>query len=102
AVLVGLPGVCLDGAEAHAHADAAYFRRLGFPQELVAQDVEAYVAAAARLASDPAWLAHCRNAAAGADLRAAFFDGESRLFAAAVKALAERQSIPLTAADGER
>ena len=31
AVMVGLPGVCLDGPEAHAHADAAYFRRLGLP-----------------------------------------------------------------------
>jgi hypothetical protein len=45
AALLGLPGVCLDGAEAHAHADAAYFRRMGFAEALIAQSREAYVAA---------------------------------------------------------
>ena len=37
-VSLGLPGVCLDGPEAHAHADMAFFRRLGLPDELAAAD----------------------------------------------------------------
>jgi hypothetical protein len=87
AVLVGLPGVCLDGPEAHAHADAAYFARMRFPPELTTRSVDAYVSATVRLASDPAWLARCRQAAAGADLDAAFFKGDASLFASAVKGL---------------
>jgi hypothetical protein len=90
AVLVGLPGVCLDGPEAHAHADAAYFARLGFPPELTAQTVDAYVAAIARLVREPDWLARCRQIAAQADLGAAFFDGDARLFADAVEDLVAR------------
>ncbi|HZZ89017.1 MAG TPA: hypothetical protein VFE13_11865, partial [Caulobacteraceae bacterium] len=49
AVMVGLPGVCLDGPEAHAHADVAYFRRLGLPAELATSSLDAYVAAIVRL-----------------------------------------------------
>jgi hypothetical protein len=87
AVLVGLPGVCLDGLEAHAHADAAYFRRMGFPAALTTTSVDDYVAAIARLASDAAWLDACRHAVAAADLDAAFFAGDAGLFADLVKSL---------------
>ena len=86
-VLVGLPGVCLDGPEAHAHADVAYFRRMKLPAALAASTVDDYVGAVARLASDPRWLARCRKAATAADLDAAFFEGDTRLFADTVKAL---------------
>jgi hypothetical protein len=89
-VLVGLPGVCLDGAEAHAHADVAYFRRMGFPAALATGSVDAYVAAIARLAGDPKWLARCRKAAAAVDLDAAFFTGDEALFVQAVKNLIAR------------
>jgi len=87
AALAGLPGVCLDGPEAHAHADAAYFRRMGFPEALIAADETAYVAQAIRLADDRPWLAKCRAIAAKIDARHPFFDGDERLFAAAVAAL---------------
>jgi predicted O-linked N-acetylglucosamine transferase (SPINDLY family) len=87
AALVGLPGVCLDGAEAHAHADAAYFARLGFPQELVAATTDDYVAAIARLADDPDWLAHCRAIAAAVEPGHPFFAGDARLFAQAMDEL---------------
>jgi hypothetical protein len=90
AALVGLPGICLDGPEAHAHADAAYFARLGFPAELTTQTVEAYVAAIARLASEPEWLAECRKITAEADLDAAFFEGDARIFARAIEDLIAR------------
>ena len=92
AVLAGLPGVCLDGPEAHAHADGAYFRRLGLPEALIAQSVDGYVAQIVRLASDPAWLANCRAAAAAVDLDHSFFAGDGRLFADAVAALVSERA----------
>jgi hypothetical protein len=100
AVLVGLPGVCLDGVEAHAHADAAYFKRMGFPAALTTADVDAYVAQIARLAIDPKWRARCQKAAAAADLDAAFFKGDAGLFVDAVKALLARPA-PVAAATAE-
>lgn len=87
AALAGLPGVCLDGPEAHAHADAAYFKRLGWPAELVATSLDGYIAAIVRLASQPEWLARCRWAVRESDLDAAFFAGDEDLFAQAVQTL---------------
>jgi hypothetical protein len=80
AVLVGLPGVCLDGPEAHSHADVAYFNRMGFPKGLATSTVDDYVAAVARLADDPKWLARCRKAARAVDLDKVFFKGDESLF----------------------
>jgi len=87
AALVGLPGVCLDGPEAHAHADVAYFRRMGLPEALACRDLGGYVAAIRKLVDDPAWLAHCRAIAAAADLDRAFFGGDESLFVDAVERL---------------
>jgi hypothetical protein len=87
AVMVGLPGVCLDGPEAHAHADVAYFNRLGLPAELATTNVAAYVAAIVRLADDPDWLAHCQAAARRVDRHHSFFQGDATLFVKAVEAL---------------
>src|SRR6185312_6798978 len=87
AALLGLPGVCLDGPEAHAHADAAYFARMGFPAELTAQALPDYVAAIIRLADDPPWLEHCRAIAAAIGPAHPFFAGEADLFAAALEQL---------------
>jgi hypothetical protein len=98
AVLVGLPGVCLDGPEAHAHADVAYFRRMGFPDELATGSVDDYVTAIARLASDPEWLDSCRAGAAASDLDAAFFTGDERLFVDAVRELIARPTAALAQA----
>jgi hypothetical protein len=89
AALLGLPGVCLDGAEAHAHADAAYFRRMGFAEALIAQSREAYVAAILRLADDPAWRTRCRGIAAQVGPAHPFFVGDASLFADAVQRLIE-------------
>jgi HMW1-like protein len=79
-IRLGIPGICLDGEEAHAHADAAYFARMGLPSELIAKDVDAYVAAAVRLIDDLEWRKQCRQMALAADLDAAFFRGDASLF----------------------
>lgn len=97
AVMVGLPGVCLDGPEAHAHADVAYFRRLGLPAELATSSVAAYVAAIVRLTDDPDWLAECQAAAQRVDRDHPFFAGDAALFTNAVEELVLR-SEPATRA----
>jgi predicted O-linked N-acetylglucosamine transferase (SPINDLY family) len=81
---LGLPGICLDGAEAHAHADAAIFARIGLPPELAVNTVEDYVAATLRLIDDQDWRAHCRSIVEKADLDAIFFTGDARLFCQAI------------------
>ena len=87
AVMVGLPGVCLDGPEAHAHADVAYFRRLGLPAELATSNLDDYVAAIARLADETDWLAQCQVAARKVDRDHPFFGGDEALFVRAIQKL---------------
>lgn len=87
ALRLGLPGVCLDGPEAHAHADVAYFARAGLPAELATSTREGYVAAIVRLADDAKWLAKCTAAARKADLENGFYRGEEHLFCEAVERL---------------
>jgi predicted O-linked N-acetylglucosamine transferase (SPINDLY family) len=81
---LGLPGVCLDGAEAHAHADVAFFARIGLPSELAAQTVDDYVAAAVRLIDDEDWRDKCAQTVEGVDLEEAFFSGDASLFSQAL------------------
>jgi predicted O-linked N-acetylglucosamine transferase (SPINDLY family) len=87
AVSLGLPGVCLDGPEAHSHADAAMFGRMNFPSELVARDTGQYIAAAVRLIDDAEWRAKCRKIAAEADLDESFFKGDAGVFCDAIAKL---------------
>jgi len=87
AVIMGLPGVCLDGEELHAHADAAIFRRLGLPASLAAASVDDYVAAAVRLADDRGWLDQCREIAGAVDLARRVYAGDERLFCDALAGL---------------
>ena len=82
-----LPGVCLDGAEAHAHADAAFFARVNLPAELTTKSVEEYVAAAIRLIEDETWRIYCAETVRIADLGAAFFRGDAGLFCKAIENL---------------
>jgi HMW1C N-terminal/HMW1 domain 2 len=82
-----LPGVCLDGAETHAHADAAIFARIGLPHSLAAKTVDEYVAQAVRLIDDSSWRNSCARITAAADLDAAFFKGETALFCDAIAGL---------------
>jgi hypothetical protein len=50
----GLPVVALEGQEPHARTESMLLRRLGMPAWLIAQDEEAYVAAALRVIRDDA------------------------------------------------
>jgi len=84
---LGMPGVCLDGAEPHAHADAALFARIGLPTELATKSVDEYVAAAVRLIDDQTWRIYCAETVRMADLDAAFFTGEPDLFCRAMQDL---------------
>jgi hypothetical protein len=84
---LGMPGVCLDGTEPHAHADAALFARIGLPNELVTRSVDEYVAAAIRLIDDGAWRRHCTEIVRDADLDATFFKGDAALFRKAIENL---------------
>jgi hypothetical protein len=84
---LGLPGVCLDGEEAHAHTDTALFARIGLPGELAAKSVDEYVAAAIRLIDDEPWRRHCTEIVRTADLNAAFFSGDPSLFRQAIENL---------------
>jgi hypothetical protein len=95
AALLGLPGVCLDGAEAHAHADAAYFRRMGFPEALITRTRADYVAAVVRLVDDPVWHARCREAAGAIGPGHAFFAGDASLFADVVARLTDPATAPV-------
>ncbi len=83
----GMPGVCLDGEEAHAHADAAYFRRIGLPDELIADSVEQYVAAAVRLIDDTEWRNQCRALVQSGDFDKRLYAGDERLFCEAMLGL---------------
>lgn len=82
-----LPGVCLDGDEAHAHADVAIFKRIGLPDELCATSVEDYVASAVKLIDNVEFRKECENAARACDFDEAFFTGDASLFAKALLGL---------------
>ena len=84
---VGLPGVCLDGEEAHAHTDTALFARIGLPPELSAKSVDEYVAAVVKMIDDHEWRAHCTEIVQRADLDGAFSRGDPSLFCAAIENL---------------
>jgi hypothetical protein len=89
-----LPGVCLDGVETHAHADAAMFARIGLPPSLSADTIDDYVAAAVRLIDDAAWRNSCAKIITAADLDAAFFKGDTRLFCDAIAGLISEERQP--------
>jgi hypothetical protein len=89
-----LPGVCLDGAETHADADAAIFARMGLPPALAAKTVDDYVAMAVKLIDDAKWRNSCAKIITAADLDQAFFKGEASLFCEAIAGLLSRVEAP--------
>ena len=84
---LGMPGICLDGEEAHSHCDSAYFARIGLPAELTAKTVDEYVAAAIKLIDDADWRKSCTEIVQRADLDAVFFHGDASLFCKAIEGL---------------
>jgi hypothetical protein len=97
AMAAGLPGVCVDGSEPHARADAAIFARLGLPAEWVARDVEGYVEAALALIDSPDALARARELVRGVDWRERFCEGDESLLAKALLALLPARIDPAAA-----
>jgi hypothetical protein len=93
AMLMGVPGVCLDGAEAHAHADVAIFHRLGLPRSLATATLDDYIAEAVRLIDDAGWREECREIACDVDLEASFYVGDERLFCEAVYGLLNAEAL---------
>ncbi len=84
AILVGLPGICLDGPEPHSHIDAGLFHRMGFPDQLTTNTIDDYVSEAVRMIDDVEWRVHCRVIAFNCDLDKAFFRGDAGLFCDAI------------------
>ena len=73
AMLLGVPGVCKTGPEVFEHIDEGLFRRLGLPDWTIAATVEAYIAAAVRMADNGAERAAlCRQLARPGALDALF------------------------------
>ena len=76
----GIPVVALEGLDLHARTDSMLLRRLGMPEWLIAQDEEAYIAAALRVIdSDAERLALSRQALALEIDRVLFGDASTPL-----------------------
>lgn len=58
---LGLPGVCMTGADVHSHIDGALFRRIGLPDELVTGNKEEYICVTLRLIEDHSWRGSLQN-----------------------------------------
>jgi len=76
---VGLVGVCKTGPEVHEHIDQALFGRLGLPEWLVTETVEAYIQAAVRLANEHAERNQIRRQHAGPDKLQVLFQGRPEI-----------------------
>ena len=87
-----LPGVCLTGPEVHTHIDEGLFRRLGLPDELIAEDCEAYVRALLRLIEDDAYRNAIHLRLLNEDVEQVLFRGQPEKFVDVVDA-AYRQRL---------
>lgn len=74
-VTAGLVGVCKTGPEVHEHIDQGIFERLGFPSWLIADTVDAYIAAAIRLVENHAERKYLRETLAGPEKVQTLFKG---------------------------
>lgn len=79
-VSAGLVGVCKTGPEVHEHIDEAMFKRLGFPDWLIAKDIDAYVAATIRLIGDDDERVRLRKELAQPDALDKLFEGRAEIF----------------------
>ena len=76
-----IPGVCLDGRELHSRIGAEISRRLGLPSWLIANSIDEYVAAAARLATDTTCRIEISELLRRGDPDQVFFTGAPQQFA---------------------
>jgi len=76
----GIPVVALEGLDLHARTDSMLLRRLGMPEWLIAQDEEAYIAAAIRVIDNDAERVALSQQALALDIdRVLFGDGNTNL-----------------------
>ncbi len=84
ALIAGLPVVCIEGTKWYNRSGPGLLRRIGL-QELVVQDLDAYVAKTVQLANDSGYLAEIGTRIVQADLEESFFNrDEPRYFADAI------------------
>jgi hypothetical protein len=84
----GIPVVALEGLDLHARTDAMLLRRLGMPEWLIAQDEEAYIAAAIRVIDNDAERVALSQQALALDIdRVLFGDGTTKLRSDVVEAV---------------
>jgi hypothetical protein len=76
----GVPVVALEGLDLHARTDSMLLRRLGMPEWLIAQDEDAYIAAALRVIDHDAERVALSRQALALDIdRVLFGDGSTAL-----------------------
>lgn len=78
-VSAGLVGVCKTGREVHEHIDQGLFARLQFPDWLVTDSVDDYVAASVRLADDHGARNALRRTLTGVDKVQTIFTGRPQI-----------------------
>lgn len=89
AVAAGLVGVCRTGPEVHEHIDGALFRRLGWPDWLVAPDTESYVKAVLRLVTQDAERLQLEREFSGVERLDRLFTGRPEIFGERLYAMVE-------------
>jgi predicted O-linked N-acetylglucosamine transferase (SPINDLY family) len=97
AVMVGLPGICLDGPEPHSHIDVGLFQRMGLPDQLSAKTIDDYVGQAVKMIDDEEWRVACRSIAFNCDLDKTFYDDNSSAFCDAITKLVWPKGAPTSA-----
>lgn len=89
AFTVGLPGVCKTGPEVFEHIDEGLFRRVGLPDWTIAETLDEYIRAAARLAGDFSERSQLYDYLAKAEPLQRLFSGRPETFAEALMVLLE-------------
>jgi hypothetical protein len=86
----GVPGVCRRGPEVHSSIDAGLFKRLGFPDWLVADNEAQMIKASLRLIENENERSELQNYIAGIGYAAKLFEGDASQFCDAVYGAYER------------
>ena len=76
----GLPGVCLDGAEVHSHADGVFFSLLGLPKWTITDSIDKYIKATIRLADNHKERVKLSNILLSNNPDEVFFNGDTKKF----------------------
>lgn len=77
-VTAGLVGVCMTGPEVHEHIDEGLFRRLQFPDWLIARNTEEYITAALRLIENHSERQELEGRLSGLDALKVIYQGDPK------------------------